>query len=74
MNAAKILNSSVPLRINNGASLNTNAANNYGLTFGGDFINNGGTLTANASPVTITSTMANQSIAGFSHHRDSIND
>ncbi len=61
----KIFNTNVPLTINNGSSLNTNAANNYGLTFGGDFINNGGTFTANASPVTIASTMANQSIAGF---------
>ena len=61
----RVFNTSVPLTINNGASLNTSAANNYGLTFGGDFINNGGTFTANASPVTIASTMATQSIAGF---------
>ena len=38
LNAAKVFNLNVPLTINNGASLNTSAANNYGLTFGGDFI------------------------------------
>jgi hypothetical protein len=65
LNAAKVFNTNVPLTLNNGASLNTSAANNWGLTFGGNFLNNGGTLTANASAIIITSTMANQSIAGF---------
>ena len=65
MNAAKVFNTSIPLTINTGASLNTSAVNNYALTFGGNFINNGGTLTANASPFTIASTAATQSIAGI---------
>jgi len=65
LNAAKVLSTNVPLTINSGASLNTNAAGNYGLTFGGNFINNGGTITANASPVAINSAMTSQSIAGF---------
>ena len=64
LNAAKVFNASVPLTINSGATLNTNATNNYTLTFGGNFVNNG-TLTANASPIVITNTMPTQSIAGF---------
>jgi hypothetical protein len=64
LNAAKVFNASIPLTINNGAKLNTSASN-YQLTFGGNFINNGGTFTANASPIVITNTMVTQSIAGF---------
>ena len=64
LNGAKVFNASVPLTINNGAVLNTDADNSYGLTFGGDFVNNGA-FAANASPVTISGTMASQSIAGF---------
>ncbi|MGC2047391.1 MAG: hypothetical protein WA635_02100 [Gallionella sp.] len=62
MNTAKVFNASVPLTIQNGATLAT--ANNQ-LTFGGDYINNGGTLTAGSSPIVIANTMAVQSIAGF---------
>jgi hypothetical protein len=57
-------NTSVPLTINAG-TLNTSLANNYSLTFNGNYINNGGTLTANASSITITGTVTSQSIAGF---------
>jgi hypothetical protein len=64
LNAAKIFSASVPLTINSNTSLNTNAANNYQLTFGGNFVNNG-VFTANASPIVIANTMATQSIAGF---------
>ncbi len=62
LNAAKVFNASVPLTINNGAKLTTN---NFGLTFGGDFINTGGVFTAGSSPIIINNTMATQSIAGF---------
>jgi hypothetical protein len=51
LGTSKVLNTSVPLTINSGATLNTSAANNYALTFGGDFNNNGGTFAANASPI-----------------------
>jgi subtilisin family serine protease len=56
----KVFNTSIPLTINSGAMLKTQ---NSGLTFGGDFINNG-TFTAGttSSLITITGT-ANQSIA-----------
>lgn len=64
LNVNKVFNASVPLTINSGATLNTDAANNRSLSFGGDF-NNGGTFTANASPITISGTMATQSIDGF---------
>lgn len=64
LNAAKVFNASIPLTINPGATLNTSAANNWSLTFGGNFVN-GGTFTANASPIVIANTMAVQSIAGF---------
>ncbi|MCX6237610.1 MAG: hypothetical protein NTY07_08655 [Bacteroidia bacterium] len=64
LNSAKVFNASVPLTINSGATLNTSASN-YQLTFGGDFNNNGGTFTANASPIVIANTMAAQSIDGF---------
>ena len=62
MNSAEVITAN--LTINSGANLNTSAANNYALTFGGNYINTGGTLTANASPITITGT-GTQSIAGF---------
>jgi hypothetical protein len=61
MNAAKVLNASVPLTINSGASLSTV---NFQLTFGGNFVNSG-TFTAGSSPIVIANTMATQSIAGF---------
>ncbi|MEI6436153.1 MAG: hypothetical protein WCP32_15055, partial [Bacteroidota bacterium] len=64
LNAAKVFSVSVPLTLNSGATLNT-SANNYQLTFGGNFNNNGGTFTANASPIVITDAMTTQSIAGF---------
>jgi hypothetical protein len=64
LNAAKVFNASVPLTINSGAALNTSAANSYALTFGGDFAN-AGTFTANSSAITLASTAAAQSIAGF---------
>ncbi len=62
MNAAKVLNASVPLTIASGAALTTA---NFQLTFGGNFINSGGTFTAGSSPILIANTMATQSIAGF---------
>ena len=65
LNSVKELNTSIPLTINTGAKLNTSSANNYQLTFGGNFVNNGGTFTANASPIIITNTMLTQSIDGF---------
>jgi hypothetical protein len=61
LNSAKVLNASVPLTINSGASLST--ANNQ-LTFGGNFINNG-TFTAGSSPIVITDVMVGQNIDGF---------
>jgi hypothetical protein len=61
MNAAKTFNLNVPLAINSGASLSTN---NLDVTFGGNFINNGGTFTCGSSNVIITNT-GTQSIAGF---------
>ena len=66
LNNDKVFNTSVPLTINSGASLNTDGSNNRSLTFGGNFTKNGtGVLTANSSSITITGTMASQSIAGF---------
>jgi hypothetical protein len=62
MNVAKVFNASVPLTINNGATLVTN---NRQLTFGGDFVNSGGTFTAGSSPIVIANTMVAQSIVGF---------
>ncbi|MBI1224065.1 MAG: T9SS type A sorting domain-containing protein [Bacteroidetes bacterium] len=61
---AKVLGTNVPLTINSGAKLNTSTSN-FGLTFNGNFVNNG-TLTANASNITIAGTAATQSIGGFS--------
>ena len=62
LNGAKVQTAN--LTINSGATLNTSAANNYALTFGGNFTNSGGTITANGSAITITGT-GTQSIAGF---------
>jgi hypothetical protein len=58
---AKVVNA--PLTINSGATLSTSASN-YALTFGGNYINNGGTLTAGSSAITISGT-GTQSIDGF---------
>ncbi len=60
MNSAKILDCGVPLTINNTSTLLTN---NYDLTLGGDFINNG-TFTAGSSNIIINCT-GTQNIAGF---------
>lgn len=65
LNSAEVLNTSVPLLINAGATLNTNAANNYALTFGGNYTNNSGIFAANGSAINFNGT-ANQSIDGFS--------
>jgi hypothetical protein len=62
LNEAKVFNINIPLTINSGATL---ATNNFQLTFGGNFVNNGGTFTAGSSPIVIANTMATQSIAGF---------
>jgi hypothetical protein len=62
LNVAKVFNASVPLTINSGATL---ATGNLGITFGGNFVNNGGTFTAGSSPIVIANTMVAQSIAGF---------
>lgn len=59
---ARTFNASVPLTINSGATLVTNG---FALNFGGNFINNSGTLTAGGSNIVITNTAATQSIAGF---------
>ena len=61
VNAAKVMNVSSPLTINNGATVLTN---NFQLTFGGNFVNNG-TFTAGSSPIVIANTMATQTIAPF---------
>jgi len=61
---AKVFGTSVPLTINSGATLSTNSTSNYALTFNGNYINNGGTITAGSSAITINGT-ATQSIAGF---------
>ena len=62
---AKAFNAYVPLTIQSGATLSTNASNNYSLTFGGNFVNNGGTLSAGSSMMIIAYTATTQSIAGF---------
>jgi hypothetical protein len=62
LNAAKVFNASIPLTIDSGATL---ATANYQLTFGGDFVNDGGTFNAGSSVIVIANTMTNQSIAGF---------
>ena len=61
LNAAKVMNFSIPLSIDSGATLDTN---NFGLTFGGNFANSG-IFTAGSSLISITNTMATQTIAGF---------
>jgi len=61
MNSAEILSASVPLTINNGATL---ATANFQLTLGGNF-NNSGTFTAGSSNIVITGSAATQSIGGF---------
>ena len=61
LNGAKIFSASVPLTINSGATL---ATANDQLTFGGDYANNGGTLTAGSSPIVITGTAATQTLMG----------
>ncbi len=63
LNAAKTLgtNTQAPLTISSGATL---ATGNFGLTFNGDFVNNG-TLTAGSSPIVLTGTLISQNIAGF---------
>jgi hypothetical protein len=61
MNSAEILGLSVPLTINSGSKLNTAG---YQLTFGGNYVNSGGTFTAGASPIVIANA-GTQSISGF---------
>ncbi len=60
MNAAKVLNTDVPLTINSGASL---TANTLLLTLGGNFTRNG-TFTSTTGGVTLAGT-GTQSISGF---------
>jgi len=55
-------NTNVPFIMENGSRL-TPSTNT--LTFHGNYINNGGTWTAAATPVTIAGTVGTQSIAGF---------
>ncbi len=62
LNAAKQIgsNTNVPLTIQNGATLSTSGSN-FGLTFHGDFINNG-TLSAGSSAIVIAGTVSSHSI------------
>ncbi len=62
LTAAKVFNVSVPLTIDSGATL---ATGNFQLTFGGNFVNNGGTFTCGSSAIVITNTATTQSIDGF---------
>ena len=52
------------LTINSGTTLDTSAANSYGVALDGDFVKNG-TFTANGSTITIEGTAATQAIDGF---------
>nr|WP_315148585.1 T9SS sorting signal type C domain-containing protein [uncultured Flavobacterium sp.] len=61
LNADKVLGLSIPLTI---TSIGKLAAAARSLTFGGNFINSGGTFTS-AGPIVIANTMTTQSIAGF---------
>ncbi|SHF89242.1 hypothetical protein SAMN05443549_101722 [Flavobacterium fluvii] len=61
LNAAKVFGLSSPLIITSTGKL---AASNNGLTFGGDFINNGGTFTSTGA-IVIADISTAQSIAGF---------
>lgn len=61
LNASKTLQNNSPLIINTGATLNTN---NFDLTFGGDFTNNGN-LNAGSSNFTINGTATSQNIGGI---------
>jgi len=61
LNAAKTLNTSIPLTIASGASFSTN---NWSLTFGGDFINNGN-FNGGSSTIAITGAAAVQNIGSF---------
>ena len=62
LDSAKVLNTSVPLTINNGATL---AMSTYLLTLNGDLVNNGGSTSGSSTGgVTITGT-ATQSIGSF---------
>ena len=63
MNEAKVLGTAVPITIDAGATL---VSGNFQISFGGNFIDNGGTFSAGSSPLDITGAMATQSIAGFS--------
>jgi len=56
LNSAEILNTT--LTIEDGASLNTSSSNNYGLSIGGVFTNNG-VFTVNGSSITIVGSWIN---------------
>lgn len=63
LNEAKTFNTNADLTITVNGKLNTNASNNYALTFNADFFN-AGTFTANASAINIAGTAA-QTIDGY---------
>ena len=63
LDAAKTFGLNAPLTIENGAVL---ATANFGLTFGGNFVNNNpAPLNVGSSPITIANTMVSQSIGAF---------
>ena len=63
LDAAKTFGLNAPLTIQNGATLTTG---NFGLTFGGDFVNlNSSALSAGSSPIVISNTLATQNIGSF---------